>query len=107
MHGKGLEPLCLAAAEPKAEQEEASFTIRQDSAGLEMGEPPVGAGLLTPPPHFAAASGPTDAALEHGVLDALARGLDGVSRTLAALLDERRRVRLPANVLPFPAERAR
>src|SRR5580704_989460 len=41
-------------------------------------------------PHPAAASEPTDAELERGILDALARGLDGVARALSERLAERR-----------------
>jgi hypothetical protein len=44
---------------------------------------------------------PSDVELARGLLDALARGLDDVARTLANVLAERQRARRPANVLTF------
>ena len=85
----------------KPGQDYASNTIFEDSATSEMGvlndDAPSGA----LPPRSAAASGPSDAELERGILDAVSLGLGDVARTLAAQLDERRRARRPANVLPF------
>jgi hypothetical protein len=51
-------------------------------------------------------SEPTDAELERGVLDALAKGLDGVAKSLSAQLDARRRARVP-NLLDLAEERER
>jgi hypothetical protein len=50
-------------------------------------------------PRPAAASEPTDAELERGILDAVRLGLADVARTLSVQLEERRRNRLPANVV--------
>ena len=48
---------------------------------------------------------PSDEELERGILDAVRLGLADVARTLAAQLDERRRVRVPANVFELDARR--
>ena len=56
------------------------------------------------PPRSAAASEPTDAELERGILDALAKGLDGVAKALSAQLDERRRSRV-GNLVDLNARR--
>jgi hypothetical protein len=58
-------------------------------------------------PRSAAASEPSDADIERGILDALARGLDGVAKSLAGQLDERRRARVPANVESIEEARAK
>jgi hypothetical protein len=58
------------------------------------------------PPRFAAASGPTDAELERGILDALAMRLTGVAKTLAAQLAERQR-RRAGNVIDLDERRGR
>ena len=50
-------------------------------------------------------TGPTDAELERGILDAVRLGLADVAKTLATQLDERRRARTPANVVPFRRDR--
>ena len=49
---------------------------------------------------------PTDAEVERGILNALSRGLDGVAKTLATLLDDRRREKT-ADVISLYEERAR
>jgi hypothetical protein len=67
--------------------------MTQDSAGSEESSPRDGGDPQGPPPRPAAASEPTDAELERGILDALAKGLDGVAKALALRLDERRRAR--------------
>jgi len=48
---------------------------------------------------------PTDAELERGILDAFRRGLDDVARTLAAQLEDRRRARVPGNVVNLATRR--
>jgi hypothetical protein len=48
---------------------------------------------------------PSDAELERAIVEAVMRGLDGVAKTLAAALDERRRARIPDNVVDFRARR--
>jgi hypothetical protein len=49
--------------------------------------------LSTSLPRSAAASEPSDAELERGILDAVRLGLADVARTLSGQLDERRRLR--------------
>jgi len=50
-------------------------------------------------------SGPTDAELERGILDAVRMGLADVARTLSVQLDHRRMARVPDNVRPIGAAR--
>ena len=49
---------------------------------------------------------PTDADVEGGILNALSKGLDGVAKTLATLLDERRREKT-ADVISLGEEQER
>jgi hypothetical protein len=48
---------------------------------------------------------PSDAELERAIVEAVMRGLDGVAKTLAAALDERRRRRIPDNVVDLRARK--
>ena len=50
---------------------------------------------------------PTDAEMERGILDAVRLGLSDVARTLSTRLDDRRRARLPANVIEIDDGRRR
>jgi hypothetical protein len=59
------------------------------------------------PPRSAAAFETTDAELERGVLDALAKGLDGVAKTLAEQLRARQAARAPANVVALDQSKRR
>jgi hypothetical protein len=52
-------------------------------------------------------SGPADAELERGILDAVRMGLADVARTLSAQLDDRRLARVPDNVRPIGDARPR
>jgi hypothetical protein len=81
-------------------------TIPQDSAASESGEADEDAGSRGVLPRSAAASDPSDAELERGILDALAKGLDGVANSLAGRLDERRRARA-GNVVDLNERRRR
>jgi len=74
---------------PSGENAAADGDTTRDSARLQSGpvEKDAERDALLPRP--AAASEPTDAEIERGILDALARGLDGVAKALAARLDER------------------
>jgi hypothetical protein len=47
----------------------------------------------------------TDTELERAIVQAVTMGLGDVARTLAARLEERRRVTLPANVVPMIAKK--
>jgi len=86
------------AAEPTAPDDSPAITT--DAAGTTR----VASASL---PRSAAVSEPSDADIERGILDALARGLDGVAKSLAGQLDERRRARVPANVESIEQARAR
>ena len=54
-----------------------------------------------------AESEPTDTELERGILDAVKLGAVDVARTLSARLDDRRRVRVPNNVVDYDTERSK
>jgi ribosomal protein L13E len=49
----------------------------------------------------------TDADLERAIVEAVSMGLADVARTLAAQLDERRRARVPDNVVDLRKRRRR
>jgi hypothetical protein len=55
-------------------------------------------------PRSAAASEPSDAELERGILDAVRLGLGDVARTLSAQLDARRS-RAPSNVVAIASRK--
>ena len=76
----------------------------QDSAESTGDEARPSAEVGDLPPHSAAASEPTDADLERGILDAVRLGLGDVARALAGQLEGRQRARA-GNVLPI--DRAR
>jgi hypothetical protein len=86
-------PYALRRRNLKTGENEASPTIPQDSAASEDDKARDDAGSEGPLPRSAAASEPSDAEFERGILDALAKGLDGVAKSLAGRLDERRRAR--------------
>jgi hypothetical protein len=52
-------------------------------------------------------SGPSDADLERGILDALARGLDDTAKVLTSQLKARQQARLPAKVVPIVTAKTR
>jgi hypothetical protein len=77
-----------------------------DSARLSSDGPRDSAGVGGVLPRSAATSEPTDVDLERGILEALARGLDGVARSLSERLVERRAAHA-GNVVPIDAKRRR
>jgi hypothetical protein len=79
-------------------------TFPQHSAGSECGTTLDSAQSDSVQPRFAAVAEPTDGELEWGILDALMKGLDGVAKTLAARLDQRRRERA-GNVVDLDGRR--
>jgi hypothetical protein len=79
-------------------------TIPQDSAGSQDGMLRDVSQSDAAPPRSAAVSEPTDAELERGILDALAKGLDGVAKALSARLNDRQRARAKASGLVSLAE---
>jgi hypothetical protein len=103
-----LNPYAFRRRNLKPGEDAAADTIPQDSAASVSESARDDGQSEALPPRFAAAPGPTDAELERGILDAVKLGLLDVARTLSAQLDERRRARRPANVLPFdPTRRPR
>jgi len=54
-----------------------------------------------------AMTAPSDSAIERAIVDAVTMGLGDVARTLAARLEERKKARLPANVVDFEGRRKR
>ena len=101
VRGRGVEPLRLAAAEPKAEEP------REDSRDIEKTSPPEN----TRRPEMthlgqgegqsrgdAAAVLVTDVELERAIVDAVTMGLPDVARVLALQLSERVRARLGSAV---------
>jgi hypothetical protein len=79
-------------------------TTRADSRGKSV--PRVDASGPSAPP-IGPTGGPSDADLERGILDALARGLDDTAKVLTAQLKARQQARLPANVVPIVTAKAR
>ena len=78
----------------------------QDSAGSDGGmarDEGVGGAVL---PRSAAVLEVTDAELERGILDSLAKGLDAVAKALAGRLEERRRARA-GTVIDLDCRRSR
>ncbi len=78
-----------------------------NSAHLASEYPRASAAVSATLPRSAAASEPTDAELERGILDAVRLGLGDVARTLSGQLEARRAARLPKNVTPIEAAKRR
>jgi hypothetical protein len=91
----------------KQAKPEGSDAAPRESAPFASERPRGDAELSAVLPRNAAAKEPSDDDLERGILDALARGLDGVAKSLSSRLDERRQARLPANVHPIERARSR
>ena len=104
VHGKGVEPLRLSAAEPKPGEDEASLTIQQDSAASESESEGDGAlpGALLP----RAAAAPAPDAVEIALANALtaasaAQRFDIVGQVVKEL--EARRLSRGLSVSPLEA----
>jgi hypothetical protein len=85
--------------DPQSSEEARPGEFAPKSAGVVSEALPTSAAEGGPLPRSAAASEPSDAELERGILDAVRLGLADVARTLAGQLDERRRARVPNNVV--------
>ncbi len=94
MHGRGVEPLRLAAVEPKDEPDEGDHVIPQDFAAFGGDEARDGAAGGNAPPRSAAASDPVEAALAKALTDASTAGRFDVVAQLAKELEARRLARL-------------
>lgn len=99
---RGLNPRQL---DPQSTGKTSPGESAPKNADLVSEAPPTSAGDGGLLPRSAAASSPTDAELERGVLDAVTMGLADVARTLAAQLDDRRRARVPDNVVDLSKRR--
>jgi hypothetical protein len=87
--------------------DQAKPSVPDDPAGSGAESSDIDRGQSDPLPRSAAASEPTDAEIERGILEAVRLGLADVARTLSAQLDERRRARLPDNVAVLDGARTR
>src|SRR5580698_6990385 len=86
-------PYALRRRNLKPNEDDGLGAIPQDSAASEDDHARDDAGSYAMPPRSAAAIEPSDAEIERGILDALAKGLDGVAQTLSVQLRERQGAR--------------
>ena len=102
VHGRGVEPLCLAAVEPKNELSPTTAGVPDDFEGSDDD----GRSSMTLQPRVAAASWePSDADLEAAIVKAMLGGNGTTADVLSERLRERLRARAGVSTLPGVAYR--